>query len=320
MNLGDLRGLGPPTAEVLDEEVHVNKIDEEPLPIIGGPEYRFYPDWKDRGYYSDQFKSKLQNSVAGSEKYLSINDQGTSFDTTNIPLKTYDIEKDTLDDFTMVFIGRRRSGKSWMARWVIYHLRHRYPCGIVITGTQLNNFWAQYVPKEFIHSVKDMNMVLDNVFQRQTFLKQHPELGIDPRMFVILDDVMGDKYRVRFSKQLSTAFTDGRHYGILTLITTQDPMGIPPALRENTDVAFCFRQFTHNRKEALSRNYLSYISDKNDRLQFLWNKTKRINPDGSILDQEKSTEEQRLDLLFPILPLPVCLLFVLTNSLKVPAS
>lgn len=105
---------------------------------------------------------------------------------------------------------------------------------MVITGTKLNDFWSQYIPKEFIHDIEDMGVVLENVYKRQQFLIEHPELGIDPRCFLILDDVLKDKYKVRFSKPLSRAFTDGRHYKVFTLITSQDPRGIPPDLRENT--------------------------------------------------------------------------------------
>lgn len=126
-----------------------------------------------------------------------------------------------------------------MARWLMYHLRHRFPAGIVITGTKLNDFWAEVVPQEFIHDVEDIDAVLDRVYARQAFIIQNAHLGIDPRFFVILDDVLKEKYKVRFSKALSRAFTgihffqisvilhtntlDGRHYKVFTLITTQDP-------------------------------------------------------------------------------------------------
>ena len=147
--------------------------------------------------------------------------------------------------------------------------------------------------------IEDIGPTLEAVYERQTILKEHPELGIDSRFFIILDDVMSDKYKIRFSKQLSKAFTDGRHYGIFTLITCQDPFGIGPDLRENADVVIVFRQNQQSRKEAISLNFMDAIIDKKVRPQFLWDHTRKIDPEsGEILDYEELPEgedDQKLE-------------------------
>lgn len=96
-----------------------------------------------------------------------------------------------------------------------------------------------------------MEEVLDKVCARQTFLKKHAELGIDSRFFVILDDVLKNPNIIKYSKGLQNLFANGRHYGLFLMVLLQDPKGIPPMLRENTDVAVVFRQFT--------RKYLIYF-------------------------------------------------------------
>jgi hypothetical protein len=255
---------------------------------VGTPPYKFYKDWeKYKGWHSDQWtneKFKLQRDMfryaqqKSGNNFYSINKQET-VDITNMPLFPLDVEKDILDDFTVLMIGRRRSGKTWLSRWLMYHLRFRFPFGVVVTGTRLNNFWSQYVPEEFIHDIEDIGPVLDNIFARQTFLMSHPELGIDPRMFIILDDVMSDKYRVRFSKQLSECFTNGRHNMIFTLITSQDAKGVPPDLRENTDMCFLFRVYEGGRKKVVEEEWLSYIDDVTGNGTFL-------SP-GSLNDKDK---------------------------------
>jgi hypothetical protein len=201
------------------EEATIRSAENEPSQIAGDT-YKEYKDFK--GYYSNQFKSPLQKSLYRQAKqdFFQLSEQGDrnsdegANNLLNINLKPLDIEQDILDDFTCVLIGRRRSGKSFMARWLMYHLRHRFPCGIVITGTKLNDFWSALIPKEFIHDVENIEVVLDNVYKRQEFLISHPELGIDHRFFIILDDVLKDKFKLRFSKALSRAFTDGRHYKV----------------------------------------------------------------------------------------------------------
>ncbi len=43
-------------------------------------------------------------------------------------------------DFTVVAFGRRRSGKSFFMRDVLYHLRRQFPRGMCITRTAINGF------------------------------------------------------------------------------------------------------------------------------------------------------------------------------------
>lgn len=241
------------------------------------PVYKQYRDWIDNetGYFHGQFDRESQQPPP-TEKFLSLEDFNESH--LNIELEHLDLERDLMDDFTVVLIGRRRSGKTFFARWMMYHLRHRFPAGMVITGTRLNNFWAQHVPKEYIHDVKNLDRAIGMVFERQRHILLHPELGIDSRFFLILDDILQNKEAIRFSKTLSKCFTDGRHYNIFILVTTQDPKGISTTLRENADVAVIFRQFNKSRKEAVIEDFVDYIDNKKMALQFMWNHTGRVDP------------------------------------------
>jgi len=242
------------------------------------------------GYYDyKKFEGyQSQPQLANTKGFIDLFDANqTGFKTlTELPLQPLDIEKDILDDSTLLFIGRRRSGKTWAARHVLYCLKNRFPCGLVITGTKLNGFWNNYIPKEFIHDLTKLNEVLDRVFARQRFLLSKPELGIDPRIFLILDDVLGEKMKVRYSKQLLKMFTDGRHFKIFIAVTTQDPRGVPPDLRECTDIAFIFRQFQQTRKEAVCNDFMDYIEDKNARAKFLWHHTAMVDKDGQPADEK----------------------------------
>lgn len=310
-HVGDLRSFGHRNGSSIKEEeendkhtnpiLSLDNIDEFIEHDIAGPTYKFYDKWDKRDYFSNQFQDDifpLQNKINEKTTFTRIGDD--SVDVINMPLASLDIEKDILDDFTILCIGRRRSGKTWACRWILYHLRHRFPCGICITGTKLNNFWARYIPAEYIHDVEDINIVLETVYERQRFLLKHPETGIDHRMFIILDDVMKDKYKVRFSKALSQAFTDGRHYGILTIITSQDPKGIPPDLRENTDLAVIFRQFQQGRKEAVASDFLDYIPLKKDRMKFLWEKTRKIDSETGLQINEEELDVVGLEHSVPV--------------------
>jgi hypothetical protein len=277
VNVKDLKSLGKAKMKgnyIRDlDGKHIRKVRMKNMDSklkVGTPPYKFYKDWnKYHGYHSDQWTNEkfslqkdlyLHTKQKSGDAFYSISDQ-QNFDMATMPTYPLDVEKDILDDFTLLLIGRRRSGKTWLSRWIMYNLRHRFPFGIVITGTRLNNFWSQYIPEEFIHDIENIGPVLDNIFARQTFLKSHPELGVDTRMFIILDDVMGDKYRTRFSPQLSNCFTNGRHNDILTLITAQDAKGVGPDLRENTDICCIFRVYEGGRKKVIEEEWLSYVED-----------------------------------------------------------
>lgn len=43
-------------------------------------------------------------------------------------------------DYTYVFYGRRRSGKSYLMRWLLYKLRKQFPRGLCITKTPMNGY------------------------------------------------------------------------------------------------------------------------------------------------------------------------------------
>ncbi len=89
----------------------------------------------------------------------------------------------------------------------------------------------------------------------------NPQLGIDPRMFIILDDVLQDKYRIRFSTALSNCWTNGRHLKISAFILLQDIKSIGPDLRENTDLAILFRVYEGGRKKVVYEEWLSYFDN-----------------------------------------------------------
>jgi hypothetical protein len=154
------------------------------------------------------------------------------------------------------------------------------------------------------------------LFARQTYLIANPQLGIDPRMFLVLDDVMGDQYTIRFSEQLNAVFTNGRHFKIFLLVTMQDPKGVGPSLRENTDLAVVFRVYEGGRKEIIYKEWLSYFNS-NDRIHkemvqdFFWNNTGKIDEDTLEPFVETHDEETADD---DGIPQAVCILQARTTS------
>ena len=149
---------------------------------------------------------------------------------------------------TIILIGKRNTGKSFLVRDILYHHRD-IPVGTVISGTEeVNPFYSKMMPKMFIH-YEYSTYFIENVLKRQKAIctKHEGELGrygrsqIDPRTFVILDDCLYDSNAWKRDKLMRAIFMNGRHSKIMLIITMQYPLGIGPELRCNVDYVFLLR-------------------------------------------------------------------------------
>ena len=178
------------------------------------------------------------------------------FDMKNISFKT-----DENAGPVIVFIGRRDTGKSFLVRDLLYY-HQDIPIGTVISGTESGNgFYAQHVPKLFIHDEYN-TAIIENVLKRQKMvLKQvkkekesYGRSNIDGRAFVILDDCLWDNSWAR-DKMMRLLFMNGRHWKIMTVITMQYPLGVPPNLRTNIDYTFILREPYITNRKRIYENY-----------------------------------------------------------------
>jgi hypothetical protein len=178
----------------------------------------------------------------------------------NVNLRKFSM-KAVPQDAVVVFIGRRRTGKSTLVRDLLFH-HQNIPMGCVISGTEESNgFFKKIVPPMFIHGEYNP-VILANFVKRQKLvaqrLEQDREKGIqsnlDPRAFMILDDCMYDDSWTH-DKNIRYLFMNGRHLKVFFIITMQFPLGIQPALRTNVDYTFILREPYMNNRRRLFENY-----------------------------------------------------------------
>jgi hypothetical protein len=167
-------------------------------------------------------------------------------------------------DGTLVAVGKRRTGKSWCFRNIMYLMKDKIPAGIVISQTDpLNKFWQQYVPKKFIYP-KYQPEILDAVFKRQKAILNDKNLTKAEKdkkapFFVLLDDVISDQ-RLKYDENLMELFVAGRHYRLFVLITTQYAKAITPTLRGNTDYVFMMKTLQGRQREALWEDFGDFLT------------------------------------------------------------
>lgn len=166
-------------------------------------------------------------------------------------IRKLDIRK-IQDDSVMVFIGKRRTGKSFLMRDILYHKRH-IPAGIVISHTEkLSPFFQKFIPKMFIHHEYN-SKILQDIFIRQQ--KAVDENWTIPHCFLVMDDCLSDSKNWSRDKSLKEVFYNGRHYKILYFLAMQEPMGIPPGLRGNVDYVFILKNNNPAQREKIYKQY-----------------------------------------------------------------
>ena len=167
-------------------------------------------------------------------------------------------------DATVVACGKRRTGKSWAFRNLMYLLKDKIPAGIVISQTdELNKYWRDYVPKKFIYPKYEPE-ILDAVFKRQKAILNDKNLTDEQKdkmapFFVLLDDVISDQ-RLKYDENLMELFVAGRHYRIMTLITTQYAKAITPTIRGNTDFILIMKTIQGRQREALWEDFGDFLT------------------------------------------------------------
>lgn len=167
--------------------------------------------------------------------------------------------------------GKRRTGKSFTFRWIMYNCFRDIPFGCVFSHTSFNGYWQKYVPPKFVFQGLPEH-ILKALTDRQRkliakFRKEHPDK--DPKeepsiqAFIILDDVIADKVAMMWNTQINSLFVEGRHLCITVLITTQHVTGVGPMIRGNCDLVVLQPIFAHDARDTLAKLYGGHM-DKND--------------------------------------------------------
>ena len=170
------------------------------------------------------------------------------------------------DDAVVVFIGRRRTGKSFALRDLMFHNRD-IPFGTIISGTEeASPFYKNFIPKTYIFHEFDENIVNNILTRQKELLKKkdqyHEYKKMDPRIFLILDDCLFDNDWVR-TRGIRSLFMNGRHFKVFFLITMQYPLGIPPSLRTNVDYTFIMREPYYSNRKRIYENFAGMFPDFN---------------------------------------------------------
>lgn len=167
------------------------------------------------------------------------------------------------DGSICTFIGKRKSGKSFCLRDLLYNKKD-IPIGKVVSGTEeANPFFDEFFPKTFIDYEFDERNVAQLIKRQKELLNKRtkePEKygNSDPRMLLVLDDCLYDDSWAK-TKPIRNIFMNGRHFKIFFVVTMQYVLGIPPVLRTNIDYTFIFREPSIGNRKRIYENFCGMI-------------------------------------------------------------
>lgn len=174
-----------------------------------------------------------------------------------LAIRKFDLTKMQVDA-TIAIIGKRRSGKSYLMRDILYHFKH-IPKGVIISGTEsANPFFRNFVPDSFIYDTASPDL-LNAVLQRQKRRIQLSGKGGKSRMFLVMDDCLAESSKWKNTDAIKELFMNGRHLDIFFMISLQYMKGIPPDLRGNLDYIFVFKDTVIGNRKKLYETFASAI-------------------------------------------------------------
>jgi hypothetical protein len=178
------------------------------------------------------------------------------------------------DDATCVLFGKRRTGKSFMMRYILWHKRKVYPYGLVFSKTKFNFFWQNYFPDKYIHKGIN-NVALARLYRRQDKLVTAIHQGklkeskcpknnkqVNPYVILVFDDVISDGETMKRNPLIQGLFTEGRHLKTSVYFSTQYAKGVSTIARANCDFAFIFKQNQYTQMEAIAEDFLGMMEKR----------------------------------------------------------
>jgi hypothetical protein len=162
------------------------------------------------------------------------------------------------NDPVLVFVGRRKSGKTTGIFGLMHAFRHDYQQVIVICGSlDTAQEYAQHVPDCFIWQNFDEERLTAIYNENESFVYRRARGGSHAakekpvETMIIIDDCMYMNRILNRSEILQKMMYNGRHAGILLVISLQDCKGLPPYFRNQCSHVFLTREKSRPARERL---------------------------------------------------------------------
>lgn len=145
------------------------------------------------------------------------------------------------DYASMLFAGAKKTGKSFTARCIAYHLKDRVYDATVFTGSEeVDHPWQQYVPDSFVHDDYDESILSAAMLRQKDRIhiseKYHTP---DPGHLVVFEDLEYKQHNIFYEESCRQILLNGRHNRTYPMVLVQYIMkGLTREIRGMFDFVF----------------------------------------------------------------------------------
>lgn len=172
--------------------------------------------------------------------------------------------------FFVVLEGKRRTGKSTFAKWLLQWYQKRFSLAWVMTHTKANGYWQGIVGDSFVFDGYRADAVARAIARNDKIIARHgpdtPATLAAASTLIIFDDCITKE--IYHDEMFVRLAVEGRHHCISVIFITQDPKTVSPKVRDNCDVAVVFNQKTYRNKESMWHDFMNDV-DKETALALL---------------------------------------------------
>lgn len=170
---------------------------------------------------------------------------------------------DDPDSGKYVIIGKPGTGKSVLARSLLYAKKHIFPCGQFFSGTEDSNFaFSEVAPNLFIDSDRPFksNSIeyatsWENFEKRQKIAIQYLK---NPWCVRMEDDCSNDS-KIFNKPTYHNVFKNGRRWKMMYMLLLQYAMDIKPVIRTCIDGTFVLREQIPKNRKTILENYVPCV-------------------------------------------------------------
>lgn len=166
--------------------------------------------------------------------------------------------------FFVVLEGKRRTGKSTLAKWLLQYYEDKFSLCWVMSQTARSGYWQKFVGSKFVFdgwqplAIRKLLARNDKIIEKWG---EESEVALKTgHALIILDDCINKE--IWSSDEFTKLAVEGRHHLVSVIFITQDPKTIRPMIRDNADVAIVFNQKTFRNKESLWHDFMNDVDKK----------------------------------------------------------
>ena len=194
---------------------------------------------------------------------------------------TLQIKKFRIDEMDLnskcLIIGKPATGKSTIVKDIMYRHRNKFPCGIVLSGTEESSKdFSGMVPDLFMYGSYNQEVINKIVARQKRLTRKYGEGRQQNNAFIVIDDCMDDPRWIR-NKVIRGIFKNGRHWDLFFLLAIQYCLGINPAMRTCIDYVFILREPNIESRRKIWKNYAGIFPTFNMFCEVLDNLTNDYN-------------------------------------------